>query len=260
MKAIQTRKNEEITITSNPREMKNKYLSKPLLTTWIEDFVDEDTGQVVSIERSDKILEKGTHIGRDEIETIMFHLQSGDITNVEVSNQNRMAYELLNEYLLPWMATARIEDKGKKIILYAANLTMAYEIAKDFIELNYKGGFTITGVKALDPCSILKDSLHDESLGTESEEEPKAKEFYQIETTGFVKVNDFPNSCDRPFIIETVDPDRGMMIIKDHILKYANENYRKDPDDIVEVDIKLKTAKIIPCSKIIDKEFSEQYI
>ena len=46
-------------------------LAARVLKTWIEDFVDEDTGEVVSIERNEVILERDTEIQEDHIDIII---------------------------------------------------------------------------------------------------------------------------------------------------------------------------------------------
>jgi DNA-directed RNA polymerase subunit beta len=46
-------------------------LAARLLKTWVEDFVDEDTGEVVSIERNEVIFERDTIISEDTIEFIL---------------------------------------------------------------------------------------------------------------------------------------------------------------------------------------------
>ena len=38
--------------------------------TWVEDFVDEDTGEVVSIERNEVVLERDTILDEEAIEMI----------------------------------------------------------------------------------------------------------------------------------------------------------------------------------------------
>jgi DNA-directed RNA polymerase subunit beta len=40
-----------------------KKLAARVLRTWVEDFVDEDTGEVVSIERNEVVMERDTSIG-----------------------------------------------------------------------------------------------------------------------------------------------------------------------------------------------------
>ncbi|HEY8366490.1 MAG TPA: DNA-directed RNA polymerase subunit beta [Bacteroidia bacterium] len=52
-----------------------KYIGRKLaarvLKSWIEDFVDEDTGEVVSIERNEVVLERETILDKDNIELIV---------------------------------------------------------------------------------------------------------------------------------------------------------------------------------------------
>lgn len=52
-----------------------KYIGRKLaarvLNTWHEDFVDEDTGEVVSIERNQIILDRDTIIDKDNVEEII---------------------------------------------------------------------------------------------------------------------------------------------------------------------------------------------
>ena len=61
-------------------------LAARVLKTWIEDFVDEDTGEVVSIERNEVLLERETVIGEEEVELI---LDSGAKTLI-LNREDRM--------------------------------------------------------------------------------------------------------------------------------------------------------------------------
>jgi DNA-directed RNA polymerase subunit beta len=46
-------------------------LAARVLKTWIEDFVDEDTGEVVSIERNEVIIDRETILDKDHIDMII---------------------------------------------------------------------------------------------------------------------------------------------------------------------------------------------
>ena len=48
---LQTRHTENRFVTSDLEENERKYLTKRILRSWTEDFVDEDTGETVQIER-----------------------------------------------------------------------------------------------------------------------------------------------------------------------------------------------------------------
>jgi hypothetical protein len=59
------------------------------LNTWHEDFVDEDTGEVVSIERNEIILDRDTIIDKDNVEIIDSNVKS--ILHKEDANQGDYA-------------------------------------------------------------------------------------------------------------------------------------------------------------------------
>jgi DNA-directed RNA polymerase subunit beta len=46
-------------------------ISCSCIKSWMEDFVDEDTGEVVSIERNEVILERDTYLDEDNIQLIL---------------------------------------------------------------------------------------------------------------------------------------------------------------------------------------------
>lgn len=48
-----TKQQEKRFRTKNVRDMIGNYLAAPDVKTWTEDFLDEDTGEVVSIERNE---------------------------------------------------------------------------------------------------------------------------------------------------------------------------------------------------------------
>jgi DNA-directed RNA polymerase subunit beta len=63
---------EEVESTKkNLIEVIGRKLAARVLRTWTEDFVDEDTGEVVSIDRNEVILERDSIISEDDIETIL---------------------------------------------------------------------------------------------------------------------------------------------------------------------------------------------
>ena len=77
----------EIIETSDPKVMLEKWLAEPVLRKWTEDFVDESTGELVSVERTEPIITTGTYCSQDIVQLITFHLQAGDIETVKVSER-----------------------------------------------------------------------------------------------------------------------------------------------------------------------------
>ncbi|MBD8387991.1 DNA-directed RNA polymerase subunit beta [Dysgonomonas sp. BGC7] len=63
---------EEIKVTKqNIKKVLGRKLAARILRTWMEDFVDEDTGEVTSIERNEVILERETTLDKDHLDLIL---------------------------------------------------------------------------------------------------------------------------------------------------------------------------------------------
>jgi DNA-directed RNA polymerase subunit beta len=63
---------EEIEATEKDlKKVIDRRLAARVLRTWTEDFVDEDTGEVVSIDRNEVVLERDSMITEDDIQTII---------------------------------------------------------------------------------------------------------------------------------------------------------------------------------------------
>lgn len=284
---VETRKDEIRVTTRDLKQMLNKYLVHNLFRKWTEDFMDQDTGEVVSIERNELILEAGTYLGKEECSTINFYMQEGSITEVEVSNQKRMAFENDRDALVPYIAQVML-DKKKKFLLKAQNIDQAREIVKDYTELNFKGLYRITLLKEFDYCTILVDKLSvtpiDEigklaiefsdlyseeqikALMGEGEEDIPEPKFYNIEARIILtgpKEED-KEETNQTFVVETYNADRAMLIInkylndkQDELEKAAKEKGREFDRKIIHASI--EQSSIISVNSYIPEEFSIAY-
>ncbi len=75
-----------------------KKLAARVLRTWTEDFVDEDTGEVVSIERNEVLLERDSILDEDNVEMIAeLGIDTVFIQKEEVSGDYSIIYNTLNK-------------------------------------------------------------------------------------------------------------------------------------------------------------------
>ena len=74
----------KVTETNNPEEMLNKYLAERAVKTWTENFIDEDTGEKVPVERHEVIFDRGSYIDESLLPKIMFSIQSEELKTVKV--------------------------------------------------------------------------------------------------------------------------------------------------------------------------------
>ena len=79
-------------------KFEGKRLAARVLRSWVEDFVDEDTGEVVSIERNEVVLERDSILDAEAIEMISeMEVKSVFIQKEEVSGDFAIIYNTLNK-------------------------------------------------------------------------------------------------------------------------------------------------------------------
>ena len=82
----------------NLEKQVGKRLAARVLRTWVEDFVDEDTGEVVSLERNEIILERDSVLDEENIAMILeMGVKSVFVQKEEVSGDYAIIYNTLNK-------------------------------------------------------------------------------------------------------------------------------------------------------------------
>nr|DAM03146.1 MAG TPA: hypothetical protein [Caudoviricetes sp.] len=272
--SIETKFNEVRKVTSEPKEMLNQFIAKRVLKTWKEDFVDEDTDEVTTIERNEVLFERSIFIDQDVLAQIKFYMSAGDIKEIEVSNQKRAAFHIESTYMHPYTAQADIAGKNKKFLFYSNTFDNALALLKDYIELNYREGFMITGIKEFNSCIILTDTLKKfrsdlpfeewdsvDPDDEDDEESPENKKFYKIEC----KIQyEEDLSLTQLFVVHTFNVDRAMFLIN-KFLKDQEETKKQEAIEhgreyhSAEYHTMIETASPLNAGCFIPKEFSQAY-
>ena len=66
-----------------------------VLNTWFEDFVDEDTGEVVSIERNEIILDRETVLEKEHLDLIL----DAGVKSILIHNENSGEFSIIQNTL-----------------------------------------------------------------------------------------------------------------------------------------------------------------
>ncbi|HTO14778.1 MAG TPA: DNA-directed RNA polymerase subunit beta, partial [Edaphocola sp.] len=90
---------DEISVNKKSLEANiGRKLAERVLRTWTEDFVDEDTGEVVSIERNEVLLERDSILDQDNVDLILeMGVESIYIQKEELSGDYSIIYNTLNK-------------------------------------------------------------------------------------------------------------------------------------------------------------------
>lgn len=293
---IETRKNEIRYTTSDPKRMLNKYTTNQVIKTWQENIVGED-GQKAVIERNQLLLDKGILITNAVLSEIKFWIEEGSIKEIEVSNQNRMAYVQENTRMYPYKAVVAIDRKRHSFLLYALSAQNAIDILNDYVELNFSGGYNITDLKELDFCVILVDKLKsvrqrnqeldvaylndeitmqeyvdckleecEDDSNEDGEEDTLKLKFYQIGAKITMRLEDIPDEeYNQTFIVQTFSAVRANLIIEKYLRDMQDERYLQslsNPNvNFVRKQIisAIEESKIINVGRFIPRLFSEAY-
>lgn len=279
----ETRKTEQRHVTSDPARMLNKYLVHDLMRKWTEEFLDEETGTVVPIERSEMLYTAGMLITQDILAAIRFHMEAGDIKEVEVSNQQRMGFEYQSTFPHVWIVQAEIGDRKQKFLLHATKLQKSLEATADYIELNYKGGFSFTMAKEFNRVVILVDTLkkftRDDAALAYLKDEMDAGEYMEKEATDdcddkasdegmkFYQVDAKIHETgvdgweiEQSFIVHTCNVDRAMMTINNYLKEQEEKNAERMADYRArDLQASIEQVKVVPVNRFIPDDFASAY-
>lgn len=253
-----TKKDEHIVTVTNAEELelidrkKFCYAASQIVRTYPEDFINEDTGESVTVDRNELLYSKGDHICPDDFSALLFHFQTGDLKEVSLSDQYRPGYVFGSSWNL-WQVNAAGHVK-LNMLLRAPNANMAYEIAKDYIELNYSGGFKITGIKQFNANIVIEKDTEESIYGDKKAQ----RNWYSIssvvkenlEEQEEVEIED--RSYD--FIVYADTVETAKEIIEDWIAKRRVQINRTEP-----YVVNTLSAKTINFNTIVPEEFCLAY-
>ena len=242
MENLKPKFNEDIFETSELEKMQGKYLAEPLFRVWNEEFVNEDTSEVTSIERREIILDRGVLLDTDNLTKINFHLQCGDIELIKVSDQERSGAKIKGTIKV-WCATylENLQKKKKNLYLYADSMDMSLEIATDYLEQTVSGSFKFVGSKEKDYVNLIPPS-----------EDNEAEDFYEVEVE---ILEDKETISQQLYVVLSNDAEEA----KELINQFISIN-RKIYNVTNAFETTIVSAKTISISNIVDYNFSKSYI
>lgn len=256
---MQTKKDLKITKVTNSVELSElswldeHYAAERIVRTYTEDFMDTESGETVSVERNEIIFEKGRLLGPDDYSVLLFHFQSGDLKEVLLSNQQREGYVVDRGQFSLWLVKAT-GAKGKlNMLLRASNAKTAYEVASDYIELNFKGYFVIENVKTFDASVIIEPEKAKEPEGLSHKVE---KCWYDVQImVDDGEGEDVLTTGPYNYIVFADTVETAKSIIE----AYISEDRAKSAN-ITPFLVKMQEAKTINCNVIVPAEFCYAYV
>ena len=73
---VESKLNELRYRTADPKKMLNKWLASDVFKKWNEDFIDESTGEKVSVPRNEFLFNHGMYLDQDNVQRVQFSIQA----------------------------------------------------------------------------------------------------------------------------------------------------------------------------------------
>ena len=250
--------------TSDPKEMLGKYMPKHAVKTWTEDFRDEDTGEIVSIERNQIVVERG-YISQEKLAEIQFAIQSGDIADVEVSEDNVQDMELYTpKYQSNFMVEIPIFDFGGKatkshFAVRAQTIPQAIQIAAEFGQMyrGFNGFIRATRAVTID-AQIVPD---DHACIPEADRKPadERKDYFKVQ----VRIEWFDGEkmkkSDTHYIVAAKDVGQAKERIARLLDIFKAEREKEGAKDDPNTTRTIRKAMPFEVDCIVPKEFSDMF-
>ena len=248
--------------TSNPKEMLGKYLPDNVMKKWMEDFIDEDTGDVVSIERSEVIVNRG-YISQDVLQQIMFAIQSGDIEDVEVCEDDVNEMKLnVPRYLTVYnveLSEYCTDQTGEHFVTNAQTIPQAIRIAAEFGQM-YRGYFgMVKATRCVTVDAVIVPDDHQCIPEDERQPAEMRKDYFRVTVRAEWAEGMKFKKLDTNYIIAANDVGQA----KERIARLMDfrqaEAERKNGhrDDHITNTIRKAVPFDVDC--IVPREFSEMY-
>ena len=140
--------------TMNVQDAKGWYLMQNEKRFWTEDFVDEDTNEVVPTERSEMICGKGALLN----EILISLLVENGIEKVNVSNIPILGNQ--EKYMNLWEVVLKVTEKGnprkRSYIVTADSPSGAESFISEYFEINIESAFELVKVNQVDYNKVIR--------------------------------------------------------------------------------------------------------
>ena len=247
--------------------MVGMYAAEDIRRHWNEDLVDAETGDVTTVDRYELVLERGTLIDAEAASRLAFHLQAGDLDEVEVTDVQRTARLYDRGGFLPWKVTYSLGSKTETLILYARCLDGASAIAKEYVERTRKGYFSLQSVASFKECIVIEQEFTEEEM-TDADGNPIERAFYQLDTAAIWREDGWAE-C-HIFITLAKDVDEARDQVKAWIFDRANKRLQQlaaeDHAGSSEYkrldagfDLSVISGAKIPCTATVPVELSKEF-
>ena len=221
----------KVTRTADPKKMLGMYLAERVKKSWTEDFIDEDTKETVSIERNEVLFERGQHLDKDLISSVMFSIQAEEIKDVAVTDTPYDMVRFITNSLCPWEVSASSDSQKFLYLVRAQSVEKAIEVATEYAGM-YLGLSGWTTVKQVKYCDYYIIEDNDECIPENAPKDYNSDfDYYKVtvQSRFFNDLDDDVEKSNYTYIIKSHDVGEAKERITDYCEKKWEETLKSNP-------------------------------
>lgn len=237
---MEKKKIQNVKMLCDPQKMLGLFTAEDVRRSWKEDLVDEDTGEMVTVDRNEMIVRKGTMIDVEVAAKLDFSMQAGELEAVACSHECRAGKLAMYEGLHQYNAKVKLLKKKMNVLLWAQKVSQAFDVLVNWFELNHTGDFVITSISETDNGAYLKD---------DSPKDPNEVEESKIYSIKISMLTSDGEKEGNRLIVAAPNVDRAESIIAKRL-----EEMNGSP-----IEFMLEEVKVTSIDVIIPVEFTKAY-
>lgn len=238
--------------TADPKEMLGKFAFENVCRHWTEDFTDGDTGEVVSLERNEMIVRKGTKLTKDDIQAISFHLQAGDLTTVKVTDMDIKGERFILGTPLTCEVVISTSDGKDLYLVRAQTIENAIRIATEYATI-YNGLENFYTVPKAEFKRYIVVEADDECMDADTEEIKGDIRYFHVTAR-----THFYDEIDEKFVennYEIILPSGDVGQAKARGTQYVNDYFVKELQKRKDNSVRIIKAVPYMVTEVVPEEY-----
>ena len=230
----------KVTRTADEKTMLGKYIAEDVYERWTEDFIDEDTKETVSVERKQKLFERGKLLDKNLISEVKFAIQAEQIKDIAVTDTPYNAMRFCPYRLAPWevnitVTTSMSAMEKYQYLVRAQSVEKAIEVAIEYAGLYrcLSGWVVVKQVKHCD-YRVIEDS--DECIPENAPYNAESDyDYYKVtvQSRFFCDLDDDVEKTNHTYIIKAQDVGEAKERITDFCKKQWEEMLKNPRNSFV---------------------------
>lgn len=259
----------KVTETSDPKEMLGKYLAEWPKKTWTEEFTDDDTGEVTTVERCEVVFTWDGKLTKTAVSKIMFFIETGEIQSVKVCDMEMpdFKYEPMSGLgVFTVVLHSDCEDKcycvRAKCVEDAIQMAMEYgAVYRGLTGYVYVRSVKIEGFDVEDDSGMKWDDFYqDDDDEEDDEEDDDWKSYYRVKgvlmyfDVSLNKVH--KDESDLLLSLRGLDDIGGA---KKKAYLYFCDKWEKALEDHADAKLRVTKAQPMKLDTLVPIEYSKQW-